>query len=294
MYFDLNIFEKNKDEDYEIIFKSGKNVEEIEFEIFNIFWNILFKTDDEKIIKIIMNIFLQILQDEKLIIYRINDQLNELDYEDENDVKIIKKCYEILKIFFVESEKNLTIKIKTHYSLLKDCIIRLPLEIENEEKKFDFSKIECFYGNSSLNEVKEILVKKYGINIEYIDTYIKQNDNNIFLDYSYNHKSLNEILEEFNISNNKITNSFKSPMNSYIYFLVKEKKELIKDNELSREFKNILEKSFYEATKGKEEMEPRYFKKFMNPNIKSYFKNLKNNNPNKEYLTKEEIFKYYF
>ena len=294
MYFDLNITKINNNEDYEINFKSGKNKKEIESDIFDIFWNLLFKVKEEKLIKIIMNIFLQILRDEKKIIYRINDQLNELDYQDEHDIKIIKKCYEILKIFFIESEKNLTIKIKPHYSLLKDCIIKFPLEIENEEKKSEFSKIECFYGNSSLNEVKEILVSKYRVNIEYIDAYIKQNGKDIFLDYSYNHKSLNKILEEFNILKNEITNSFKNPMNSYLYFLVKEKKELIKDNELSPELKNLLEILFYKATKGNEEMEPRHFKNFMNTNIKSYFKELHIRDPKKEYLTKEDIYKYYF
>ena len=293
-YIYLKIIKDKDDENYELKFKSGKNDEKIKFDIFGILWKILFKVNDDEIIKKIMDISLQILNNEMEIIYKINDQLDELDCQDEHDIKIIEKSYKLLKYFFIESEKNLSIKIKSHFSLLKDCIIKLPLEIENEENKLENEEIEFFYGNTSLNEVKELLVDKYDIYKDYIYAYIKQGDKNILLDYSYNHKSLNEILEEFNISNNKIINTFKKPMNSYLFFQSKGKKELIKDKDLSPDFKNVLEELLYKATRGKDYLEPRHFKKFIDPNIKKYFLTLKSNTPNKEYLTKEDIFKYYF
>ena len=295
-FLELDIIHFPYNEEYKIKINSRQNREIIGTNMLQIFWNIIFKVNDEKTSKLIMNILLQIVNNERVLINKINERLNELDYQDEIDIKIINKCYKLLKIFFIETEKNLFIKIKTHFSLLKDCLIKFPLEIENEEKKYRLDKIECFYGNSSLIEIKESLSGKYNIYIDYIYPFIKKDNENIFLDNSYNHKSLKEILSEFDIINDLETN-YKAQLKSYIYFTAKEKQGLIKNNELSIEFKEILDKCFDKATKGNEQMEPRHFKNFLNPDIKSlkdYFLKLREKNPDKEYLTKEDIYKYYF
>ena len=289
--FDLNIIKgDDNDENYEIKFNYD-NEQNKEF-IFDIFWNFLFEIDDEKTIKKILNILLQIYNNKKNyvdikdIIYKISDKLDECDYQyqNESDIKIIKKCYELLKILFVETEKDLNIGIKTHSSLLKNCIIKLPLEIKNKESS-EMNNIGLFYGNATLYEIKELLGKKYTISNEYIETYIKKGENKILLDYSYNHKSLYEIIKEFNIINDEL------PMNSYIDFLAKEA-VFLKGNELIPKLKNILEESFYNATNYEEQMQPKHFQKFVNPNIKDYFKELNKVN-RREYLTKEEIYEYY-
>ena len=67
-----------------------------------------------------MDILLQICDDKKDIIYKISDKLDETDYTNQFDINIIKKCYELLKIFFIETEKDLNIGIKPHFSLLKN------------------------------------------------------------------------------------------------------------------------------------------------------------------------------
>ena len=287
--FDLNIIDNINEENYEIKLKSKQNKEII----FEKLWNFLFKVSEEKSIRILMNIILQMVN-EKEVIYKINDQLDELDYDYEPDIKIVERCYKILKIFFIETEKYLSINIKTHFSLLKNCIIKLPLELKNKESDLREYYIECFYGNSSLNEIKEYLTKKFGIHIKYIDTYVQKDNKQILLDYTYNNKTIYEILEEFYLINNQNYNIFKNPMKNFIYFSAKEKEELIKNNDLSPKLKEILGNSFYQATKGKKELEPRNFKNFFDKEIKQLFERIQQNQPEKKSLTKEDIFKYYF
>ena len=278
---DYNIINALEDENYEIKLKSK---EEKEF-IFDKYWNLLFEVNNEKVIKKIMSIILQISSEDKIeVIYKINDQLNELDYTNIFDAQVIKRCYELLKIFFEETEKDLYIKIKPHFSLLKNCIIKFPLEIRNKEKIND--KIEFLYGNTTLNEIKELLSKKYEVYPDYIEAYIQKPDKNILLDYSYSNKTLIEIIEELNIINKE------ESINSYLFFNAKEKADLIKGKELSPKLINIIEESFYKATNNREEMYPKNFTNFMNPKIKSLFKEL--NKKENEYLTKEEIFQSYY
>ena len=288
--FYLNIIKENDDDEhYEIKFNYEKEQNK-EF-IFDIFWNLLFEVDDEKIIKKIVDILLQIYNgkrdnlDIKDIIYKISDKLDESDYQNQYDIKIIQRCYELLKILFIETEKDLNIDIKPHFSLLKNCIIKFPLKIINKEEVQGQNKIELFYGNTTLYEVKELLGKKYGIYTSYIETYIKKGENKILLDYTYNHKSLYEIIKEFEIINDN------SPMTSHIYFSAKDA-FFLQGNELLPKLKYIIEESFYNATNFEEIMQPKHFQNFMNPNIKNYFKELNEKNK-KDYFTKEEIFEYY-
>ena len=277
--FDLNIV---KDDDNNEYYEIKMNYEQNEEFIFDKFFNFLFKVSDEKTTRNIMDILLQICDDKKDIIYKISDKLDETDYTNQFDINIIKKCYELLKIFFIETEKDLNIGIKPHFSLLKNCIIKLPLEIINKEQKSQNNKIELFYGNTTLNEIKELLMKKYELNNEYIETYIKKGENKIMLDYTYNHKSLYEILiEEFNIINDI------SPINSSIYFIAKDEVPFLKGNELSPKLKNIIEQSFYNATNYTERMYPKHFSKFMNSNLKDLLRD------KKDFITKEEIFEFY-
>ena len=290
--FDLNIIKGDgNDENYEIKFNYD-NQQNKEF-IFDIFWNFLLEVENEKIIKKILNILLQIYNNDqegnadiKEIIYKISDKLDECDYQyqNESDIKTVKKCYELLKILFIETEKDLNISIKPHFSLLKNCLIKLPLEIKNNEDNTK-NDIELFYGNSTLYEIKEQLGKKYKKYHEYIETYIKKGEKEILLDYTYNHKSLYEIIKEFNIINDK------KPMNTYIYFKEKEA-VFLKGNELIPKLKNIIEESFNNATNYEEIMQPKDFLKFMNPNIKKYFLELNRLNQ-RDYLTKDEIYEFY-
>lgn len=70
-------------------------------------------------------------EDHRDIMYKIYEQFEEINYRTDNMTNIINRCYKLLKLFFIETEKNLSIKIKPHFSLLKNCIIKFPLKIQN-------------------------------------------------------------------------------------------------------------------------------------------------------------------
>ena len=282
--FDLNVIQIiDEEEDYKIKLKS----EDKKDFVIDLFWNILFQITDEKCLKKIMDLLIQISNEDiekNEVLIKIKDQINNLDYNNENTTKKANKIYEILKIFIIVSEKDLNINIKPHFSLLKNRLIKFPLEIKDGKLMSINNKIEWFFGNTSLYEIKKILVKKYDIYIDYIEIFIKKEEKNkIFLDNTYNHMSLNEILEKFDI------NCFEKSINSNIYFLAKSKEDLIQGKELSPKLKNILENSFYKSTKGKKKLLLKNCNQFINPEIKNIFYHSK-----KEYLTKEDIFQYYY
>ena len=284
---ELNINKINDEENFEIKCKSDENKDII----FEIIWNALFRVNDDKIIKSLMKNLLKISkEDHRDIIYKIYEQFEEINYRTDNMTNIINRCYKLLKLFFIETEKNLSIKIKPHFSLLKNCIIKFPLKIQNyipdNNLNDENNEISYFFGNSSLNEVKIKLSDNYRIYIDFIETYYQEGDKIIFLDDTYNHKSLLEIMEEFNITLDN------EPISSYIFFSKKKEEELIQGNELNPKFKNIIDKWFYVATKGKERLYPRNFVNFVRYNrIPTFFKSLKKNS--NDYLTKEDIYKLY-
>ena len=302
--FDLYIIQDKWDENYEISIKPDKSSDKL----IDIFWNILFKVDEEKIIKKIVDIICQISSD--ALIYKINDKLSSSYFGDENERKNIEKCYKLLKSFFIESEKKLLINIKPHYSLLKNCIIKFPLKIIIEDnrkiiegKDNDNDNIELFYGNTSLNEIKVQIIKKYSIeNTSFIEieTFIKKGDEEIMLDNTYGNKSLFEILEEFNLINSKIVD-----LSKIIYFKKKKEENLIEGKELSPKFKYILSKSFKKWTGGKNEMDKKSCIEYIidatkikrnsiNENSSKVADMFRLDKEGKGYLTKEDIFKFYY
>ena len=245
---DYQIIQKVDDEfDYDIKLKENINYDEIKE--MNILWKMVFEVKDEMVLNKLINVIYQMVQDKSIIIQNIVN-INE---EDQTAEKYVQ-CYKLLKIFFIESEKNVLIDIKSHNSLLKNSIIRLPLEFSNEF--LDNKNItELFYDNASLNEVKEALMKKYKIPMEYIEIYVDKDDHTIKLDYTYNNKSLKETIFD-NINKKKVLKN-DVQFNKIIRFAKKivDKNDLITINkEFSPRFKNIIKKWYQEFTKGSEKM----------------------------------------
>ena len=248
-FLNYSRIKKTKEEDYqyEINLKEDVDYSDIigikEEEI----WDIIIKVKDGKVINKLFNIINQIVPSEE-INGIISDKIN-----NEDDGNKVKKLYELLILFLIEMEKNKIIDIKSHSSLLKNSIIRLPLEIKEMEKKEDQNIVELFYDNTSLNEIKEILSKKYNIPMEYIETSIinKNTKTKFKLDYTYDNKSLREIMSD-EIGNDKRDINFKEII---IFEKNKEKIDLIIDKELSHKFKNILKEWFKEFTNGKDVMD---------------------------------------
>ena len=156
----------------------------------------------------------------------------------------------LLKLFLVESEKRYIIDIKTHYSLLKTCIIKFPLEIKGEEN--DPKICEFFYDNSSINDIKEELSKKYKIPIDYIEANLTFNNQEQKLDYTYDNKTLKELLLDKFGENEK---KDKIEFNKILTFTkINFKESLLNGNQISNKFRNILAKWFIQFSDDKKVM----------------------------------------
>ena len=287
---ELKIVKIYEDELFEINFKS--KVEDDEIKEIDQLWVLLSEVKDEKVINKIINVIYQTKQDKDTIIDNIIEKFGPEDNE-ENEEKM-KKCFNIIKLFLIETEKNHVIDIKSHYSLLKNSIIKFPLEIGGL-KNDDY--IELYYDNSSLNELKEDLMKKYKIPMEFIEANILK-DNEVFkLDYTYNNKSLKEIILDDILKDDSNKNR---DFNKILFFrkIQKEKEDLIEDNNLSQKFKNILSTRFIEATEGSDKMDKESCKNFFSE-ITNYTDNIINDifkkydNDENGFLTEENIYQYY-
>ena len=276
---------ENKNEEYEV------NVEPKDFseDIFGIdfLWEIIFQIEDEKIVKKLVKVLYQIIPEEEII--------EKLEKEEANEKKYI-----LLKLFLIESEKKNIIDFKSHYSLLKNCIIKFPLEIEGEKNNENI--FEFFYDNTSLNDIKEELSKKYKIPMNYIEAYYKNNKEKLKLDYTYNNKTLKEmILDNLNKNgrkNNKI--EFKKILS---FSKNRQKENLLIERELSPKFKNILSSWFKRFSENTGKMDIKMFANFIlsvdkdntkngiDDQIKLIFNKYDKNK--RGYIIEEDFFKYY-
>ena len=275
----------NKNEEYEV----NEDPNDLPEDIYGIdfLWKILFQVEEEKIIKKLVNILYQIIPDEEI--------LENLEKEEANEKKYI-----LLKLFLIESEKNNIIDFKSHYSLLKNCIIKFPLKIKGE--KYEENICEFFYDNTSLNDIKEELSKKYKIPMNYIESYYINNKEKLKLDYTYNNKTLKEIILDKLNKNGGISN--KIEFNKLLSFSKSHQKEnLLIGKELSSKFKNILSSWFKKFSKNTGKMDRKMFAIFIttinkdNTNkesderIKLIFN--KYDKDEKGYIIEEDFFKYY-
>ena len=132
-------------------------------------WNIIYQIKDEKVlnkaISIIFNIYKSTNEIEKLL-----NKTKELIIDDNNPNinEVINKCFKLLKMIILESEKNAITKTKSHFNLLKNCYINLPLKIvpkyQNnyynnynnvQNNNTNNNKKEIVYGNTTISELKE-------------------------------------------------------------------------------------------------------------------------------------------
>ena len=121
------IEDDNQNDEYNIIIHYDINIEDI-FGI-NDLWNLLFELKEEelsrKLINIIYNIYKNKEETQKIIDKCINiiKDIENITYNK------LEKCFNILKYIILESEKDGYNEIKSHFDLLKDCIIKMPLII---------------------------------------------------------------------------------------------------------------------------------------------------------------------
>ena len=240
-------------------------------------WNVIFQIKDEivlnKAISIIFKLYKSKDQIEKLL-----NKCNNLIKAEKTTNEIVDKCLKFLRKIIIESEKTNIIKTKSHSNLIKNSVAYLPLKLtkkyasyfynsnNSNEQNDNFSEI--IYGNTTINEIKELLIEKSNIPLKYIEislskeylAKLKEAENKgkenkreeiheLLLDETYNNKSIIEILN--NNYNIDLT------LNKIFLFTYKsiEKVNLLEGKELNPKFKQILKEWFYEFTEGTGKMD---------------------------------------
>ena len=228
-------------------------------------WNIIYQIKDEKVlnkaISIIFNIYKSTNEIEKLL-HKCKELI--IDDNNVNINEVINKCFKLLKMIILESEKNAITKTKSHFNLLKNCYVNLPLKIvpkyqnnyyynnNSQESNANNNKKEIVYGNTTINELKELLIEKERFPFNTIEIYLSKEytkDNEQILDDIYNNKSIMEILEQ----------NYKQdlPLDKIFLFYHKnmEKESLLINNEFNPKLERILKEWFAEFTKGEKKMD---------------------------------------
>ena len=282
------VYNVDKDDNYDIhVICDIEELKEIDK-----LWNVIFQLKNDEVLNksicAIFNIYKNKNQIDKLL-----TKCSELIKDKNTTSEKISKCFKILRAIIIESEKDNILKTKSHSNLIKNSIIYLPLNLrlkillnsgfyyhENDNERNSKNKeniAEIFYGNTTINEIKGLLIEKGNIPLKYIeinlskeylkklklkeiDNIIKGKEKSIkdkdfdnlddkVLDETYNNKSIMEILgNNYNIDfpTNKIFNFNKKKII---------KVNLLEGNELNPKLKEILKEWFNEFTEGTGKMD---------------------------------------
>ena len=270
-------------------------------------WNIVFQIKKEKVLSVAINIIFQIYKNQ--YIEKLLEKCSHLIKEDNSPSEAIEKCIILLKLIIIESEKNYFIKPKSHLSLLKNCLIKLPLEIRGKTTDDDIKK-NLLYGNTTINELKIIVGKIYNIppqtvSVDFSKKYLKYlKKNNLIekdeIDESYNNSSLFDLI----IENNNNEKSGLKPEEKLVFETNKAKKEKIKINgKMNPRLENLLKGKYDEFTDGTGKMDRKGISKFiqcvldlksqLNENDKKVSDFLEKDKEGKGYVSQEEFVDFY-
>ena len=237
-------------------------------------WKVIFQLKDEKVLNKAINIIYKIYKSKDQI-DKILNKCNELIKKEDSSSEIIDKCFKLLRMIIIESEKNYILKTKSHSNLMKNSIIYLPLKmipkssniyyISDNEENLNENMIEIFYGNTTLNEIKEQLIIKGKIPLKYIEVSLskeymsklkekenkenKKEESELLLDETYNNKSIMEIL-----NNNYNLELYPNEIFIFRHKIIL-KENLLMGNEFNPKFKEILKEWFNEFTEGTGKMD---------------------------------------
>ena len=277
--FSALFFDINKEKIKLKIKNEEDNNKEIEYEIIDIeniddltgldkLWNIIFQIKDEKVISVAINIIFQIYKNK--YIEKLLEKCNNLIKEESAKSEIIEKCILLLKLIIIESEKNCIFKPKSHLSLIKNCLVNLPLRIKDVPMKPD-QDVNKFllYGNTNINDLKILMCKIYNLprkNIffSFTERYLKfLKENKLIekdeIDESNNNNSLYELIVDKN-SNSK---SNLNPKEKIVFEQKVEEVKFMIDGEMNPKLKEIFKEWFLEFTEGKEQMDRLAIAKFI-------------------------------
>ena len=127
-------------------------------------WDMTFKIKSEKILSQAINVLFKIY--ETNFLPNLLEKCKELMLGENSNSQIFEKCIKLLKLIVVESEKKNFIKAKSHLSLLKNCLINLPLEIRSKQTADDYDKCILF-GNATMNDLKLLVGNLYECSPKY-------------------------------------------------------------------------------------------------------------------------------
>ena len=318
LFFDMNnekikLKEKNKYEsnnkemDYEII--DVENIEELKG--LDKLWNIIFQIKEEKVLSLATNIIFQLYKNK--YIEKLLEKCNNLIKEENATSETIDKCLILLKLIIIESEKNCLFKPKSHLSLLKNCLINLPLKLKEKKLKDESEDIKKFLllGNTNIIDLKILISKLYNlppenISFTFTDKFLKfLKSNNLIekdeIDESNNNNTLYELIIE---KNNNIKSDLK-PKEKIIFDNKKiEPQKLMINDEMNPKLKSIIQDWFKEFTEGSNQMGPSAIVNFIrgvtsqkthiNQNEGRVITFLKTNDKDKKgYVSEEEFIEFY-
>ena len=314
LFFDINkdkIKLNENDEDnefgYEIIdienFDELKGLDKL--------WNIIFKIKEEKILSVAINIIFHIYKNKYLD--KLLDKCKNLIIDENTETKIIDKCIKLLKLIIIESEKNIFFKQKSHLLLLKNCLINLPIEINQRNLNDDDVKKYLLMGNTTLNELKIIVSKifdlppkniSFSLREEYINKLkeIKNLENkNIFEKRDLGENNNNTSLYEILLLKNNLIEELKPK--EKIKFKSKKitKNPLIINDELNPKLKLILQNWFKDFTEGTGKMDTKSVIRFISSVTSNRDQDesrandfiQENDKDKKGYLNEEEFLNFY-
>ena len=271
LFIDMNKVKKdddnNNENENEIL--EVENIEELKG--LDKLWNIIFQIKDEKTLSVGISKIFQIYKNKNLD--KLLEKCSNLIKEENATSETIDKCVMILKLIIVESEKNNLFRPKSHLSLIKSCLINLPLEIPEKQNvnNEDIDK-HLLLGNTNLNELKILISKLYsippnGVLFEFKEKYSKFLNKNKLdekIDESNNNTSLCEIILE----NNKLNESSNLKPKEKISFNFKnksmEKEQLMINGEMNPKLIKVLQDSFRQFTHGSDKMDRSAIADFIN------------------------------
>lgn len=123
---ELLSFNKNSNDEYIINIRHEVNIEDI-FGIEQL-WSLLFDLNNELLTNKLINIIYKLYKNKESIQKLLDKCVNIIKDMENITYNKLEKCVDVLKFIILESEKNINIQIKSHFSFLKDCIINIPLE----------------------------------------------------------------------------------------------------------------------------------------------------------------------
>ena len=222
-------------------------------------WDLLFELKFENLSQKLINFIYSLYENKKEIQILLDKCVNLIKDTDNITINKLKVCMNILKYIITDSEKSGIIQIKSHNNLLKDCLIYLNLEVKKNSTAtyFNFNSMKhknknVLYGNTTINEIKQILSEKNNIEEKDITVSLKIGNINetTLLDNSCNNKNLIEIFQ-LNRETKRGLDSQKLKFQGNF----EEKEYLTRYGSVNKKFENMLKEWFNNFTNGMEIMD---------------------------------------